>query len=307
MTVGPAAREQLQADLGHPEPRPQRPQRGPAPSSRRARRPGPGRGATRGMPWARGARDWLVLGHGSPPRCGQRPPTSAEPVDAAPRGPRLAAPPGPGPAPGGRRRSPCPPGPRWRRPAAARPRPLRWRCRRPRRWGGRRSAARTSNTARTATGWMAGPDSPPPPWPSTGRPVVRVEHQPEHGVDERHRLGSALARPRPRSPASSGVFGLSLAQRGPPAARGGLHGRPGGLGRVGEHVAPILQVRAGEVHLDRDHLGGRARPAGRRPPGTPRPTGPRCWPPPGRPVAQQRRQVVAAARPPRRVPGARRR
>ena len=54
-------------------------------------------------------------------------------------------------------------------------------------------AARHSHTARTATGWTAAPERPPPPAPRTGRPVSDVDRQPEQGVDERQRR-----RPRPR-------------------------------------------------------------------------------------------------------------
>ena len=76
-----------------------------------------------------------------------------------------------GPGPGDRRRWRCPPAPPTPRPAAARrrrappvtpPTPM---------IGSSGRARWTSCTARTATGWMAGPDSPPPPPPRRGRRV----------------------------------------------------------------------------------------------------------------------------------------
>ena len=51
-----------------------------------------------------------------------------------------------------------------------------------------------------------------------------------------------------------------LGPSGPPTGRRRRHGRPGGLGRVGEHAAAVLEVRAADVHLDGQH----ARRSGRQ-------------------------------------------
>ena len=75
----------------------------------------------------------------------------------------------------------------------------------------------TSLTMRTATGWIAGPDSPPVPAPRAAAPVCVVVRQAEQRVDARHRLGAGL-------PDGDGdldtrsVFGLNLAHTGRPAA-----------------------------------------------------------------------------------------
>jgi hypothetical protein len=54
------------------------------------------------------------------------------------------------------------------------------------------SAACTSCTARTATGWIAGPDRPPPPPPSTGPAGLGVDGHAHDRVDEGDRLGAGL-------------------------------------------------------------------------------------------------------------------
>ena len=132
-----------------------------------------------------------------------------------PRRSTSAAPPGPGPAPGGRRRSPCPPGRPARRPAAARPRrsPL---ATPPTPTMGRSGcAARTSKTARTATGMdgRAGQPAPSRRRAPDGR-VDASSTMPEQGVDERDGLGPAVAG-RGRDLGELGdVVGLSLAHRG---------------------------------------------------------------------------------------------
>ena len=158
------------------------------------------------------------------------------------------------------------------------------------------SAARTSNTARTATGWMAGPDSPPPPCPSTGRPVSGSSTMPEQGVDERDRLGAAVAG-RGRHLRELGGGGAELGPARPPATRGRLHHRPGRRGRVGEHVAagPPGWGRRGSPRPPPPRSAHRR--AGRLPRRTPRRSGPRCWPRPG-PRSAAARADRPAARPP---------
>ena len=65
---------------------------------------------------------------------------------------------------------------------------------------GRSGNARwTSYTARTATGWMAGPDSPPPPRAQQRRAAIGVEHHSGQRVDERDRGRAGVAAPRSRS------------------------------------------------------------------------------------------------------------
>ena len=80
-------------------------------------------------------------------------------------------------------------------------------------------AARTSNTARTATGWMAGPDSPPPagPDPRTGR---RRSTSMAMASTVLIRVTASAPAPRaaPATSARSATVGLSLAHRGSPGS-----------------------------------------------------------------------------------------
>ena len=177
----------------------------------------------------------------------------------------------------GRRTSPCRPGrPRRRRgaaraasqPDATPPTPT---------IGNSGCAAWTSCTARTATGWIAGPDSPPPPAPSTGCFVSRVVRQPEQRVDARDRLGA-------RCGDSTGDVddavrvGAELGPARPPATGGRVDHPRRQLGVVGEDRVATLEVRARQVDLDGHDLRRVLRPAGRRPPRSRRPSAPRWRP-----------------------------
>ena len=114
-------------------------------------------------------------------------------------------------------------------------------------------AAWTSCTARTATGWIAGPDSPPPPAPSAGCARRRVVGQAEQRVDAGHGLGAGSGDGAGDLDDAVGVG----AQLRPPRATA-----PGGrrehlgrqLGVVGEDGVAALEVGAGQVDLDGDDL-----------------------------------------------------
>ena len=163
----------------------------------------------------------------------------------------------PQPAPAGRRTSPCRPAPRRRRRAAARPRPSPVATPPTPTIGRSGRAAWTSCTARTATGWIAGPDSPPPPAPSAGRRVVGSSARPSSVLMQRDRLGTGRRRTARGDVDDAVGVGAELRPARPPAAgRGGDHRRRQ-LGVVGEDRAAALEVRARQVDLDGDDLGGR--------------------------------------------------
>ena len=79
------------------------------------------------------------------------------------------------------------------------------------------------------------------------------------------------------------------------------------VGVVGEDAAPALEVRARQVHLDRDHLGGRGGELLGGPRGSRRRCGPRCWRRPVAPVRDERGQLVDEPALDARAPAARRR
>ena len=134
--------------------------------------------------------------------CLPRPPTS--PARRAPGG----VPPDP-------RTWPFRPGPRRLRRASARPHPTRSPPRRRRRSADRAWAWRTSCTARTAIGWIARPDSPPPPAPSAGRRVDGSTTIPSIVLTSVTASAPAACTASATSTMRS-VFGLSFAQRGRP-------------------------------------------------------------------------------------------
>ena len=253
MASGPAAREQLEADLGHAGTTGAA--AGPAAWPRRGRRRrGPGRGG-RGATVM--ARSWWLRGRRRRAR-----PTRGDAVAGRTIARRPARTLAGRPRIGEGRRADL--DGRWRRPAAARPRPRRRRTPPTPTIGQRRAcAAWTSNTARTATGWMAGPDRPPPRPPSTGRRVSTSMAMPSTVFTSVTASAPASAAAAAMS-ARSAAFGLSLAQRGRPHERSRRHGLRGRLRRVGEHAPAVLEVRAAHVHLDRhDAAGALAQQLGR--------------------------------------------
>ena len=195
------------------------------------------------------------------------------------------------------------PAPRSPPPAAARPRRRRRPRPRRRRSGAPAPPAWTSNTARTATGWIAGPDSPPPRGPDPSR---------------KRRVSGSMAMPitvltsvtasAPASWAALGDLGevrhvgAELGPSRPPAPAGRLAARPSWprpSGRTGRGP-PRCWGTTGSPRRRRRRRA--PRPAGRPPAGTRRPCGPRSTPRPGR----RWRAAPAGrrpARPRRRGPG----
>ena len=133
-------------------------------------------------------------------------------------------------------------------------------------------------------GWMAGPDSPPPPPPSTGPAGARRSmHHAEHGVDQRDRLGAALAGPPPATSGRSGSVRAELGPARPPAARAWPPSPPG------SPSAEWANMCRRSSRFGQDRLTSTATTVGRRAgqqlggrPGTRRRCGPRCRPRPGR-------------------------
>ena len=111
------------------------------------------------------------------------------------RAPRVRARRAPARARAGLRRSRCRPAPRRRRRAGARPRPRPSRPRRRPTIGRSGSAACTSNTARTAIGWIAGPGQPAAARARAEPEGARlgIDRHAEHRVDERDRLRARRA------------------------------------------------------------------------------------------------------------------
>ena len=112
----------------------------------------------------------------------------------------------------------------------------------------------TSWTARTATGWMAGPDSPPPPPPRRSwRDSVSM------AMPRTVLIRVTASAPAPCAASAMGTrlatLGLSLAHSGRPQACEAAHRLGGGLGELGEHLATVVEVGARQVDLDRHHLG----------------------------------------------------
>ena len=66
--------------------------------------------------------------------------------------------------------------------------------------------------------------------------------------------------------------------------------------RVGEEMRAAVEVRAAQVHLDRDDARAARRPAASPPARSRRPCGPRCWRTTRAPARSSRRQVVAQPR-----------
>ena len=213
MASGPARRgEQLQADLGHPEPRVAAGGPGPAASSSESTSSAEGEMVARAgvrsvsrrprLPRSRGGDlPWAAPTASARPRSGQRSLAAARPA--------------PGPAPGGRRRSPCP---TWTASApasssSAASRPAGDAADADDR-GGRGARPGTSNTARTATGQDG----------RAGQPAASRGRAPDGPCDgsstRPSRVLTSVTASAPPSRAaaaisgSSGVVGLSLAHRG---------------------------------------------------------------------------------------------
>ena len=101
----------------------------------------------------------------------------------------------------------------------------------------------------------AGPDSPPVMPPRTGAILSVSIAMPSKGVDERQPVGSGV-RARAGDNGDVGDVRRKLRQdRNPVRSRApDRTDHPGGRGGVAsEHLAPILHVRAGDVHLDHRH------------------------------------------------------
>ena len=109
-------------------------------------------------------------------------------------------------------------------------------------------------------------------------PPLGVDREPEQGVGQRERLGAGRrARPRRRRAGrrcSARAWPRAVARRRPTLSDAAAVAR----GRMREHAARVLEVRAAHVHLDGDHA-RRGAPRGDGPPGrSPRPCAPRCSP-----------------------------
>ena len=117
-----------------------------------------------------------------------------------------------------------------------------------------RACAPATRSAR-ATGRIAGPDSPPVTPPSAGRIVSVSITMPEQGVDQREAVGAGVGAGA-RDQRDVGDVGRQLGEhrlgrvgRAPHRAD---HPRRGD--RVaGEHLAAVLDVRAGDVDLEHRH------------------------------------------------------
>ena len=116
------------------------------------------------------------------------------------------------------------------------------------------SAACTSWTVRTATGRIAGPETPPPPAPSTGRRVSGSITIPSR-VLIRVTASAPAAAAAPATSTTRSVFADNFAHRGRPHAAVASTTSRGGIGVVGEEVRAAIEVRARQVDLDRHDLG----------------------------------------------------
>ena len=172
---------------------------------------------------------------------------------------------GSAPAHGDRRTSPCRPARRRRRRAAARWRPSRVATPPTPTIGRSGWAAWTSCTARTATGWIAGPGQPAAAGAERRLARRRVVGQAEQRVDAasppRRRPRRRRRRPR-RCGRCWRSASPSAAARTPAVAAIDL-GRQ--LGVVGEDGVAALEVRARQVDLDGDDAPAALRRAARRP------------------------------------------
>ena len=170
---------------------------------------------------------------------------------------------------------------------------------------GLRGRARRRPPARPRAGWP-GRTARPRRRPSTGRPVDGSSTMPSRVLTS----VTASAPPSRAAAAISGSSGGRRAELGPPrppATRGGLHRRPGGRRASGRTCAggPPGWGRRGSPRPPRPSARGEGQQVGRGPVLLDR-AAPDAGHDPG-PGPQQRRQVVLAARPRRRDPGAPRR
>ena len=111
------------------------------------------------------------------------------------------------------------------------------------------NAAWTSWTARTATGWIARPESPPPPGAKHGTKRVRIVTQPEQGVDTGNGFGAGVPDRSCHFDNPVGVCAQLRPSR-PPARRRRGDYLGGHLDVMGENRATTLKVGARQVDLD---------------------------------------------------------
>ena len=185
---------------------------------------------------------------------------------------------------------------RRRRRASARRRPTRWRRRRRRRSAGRGGLRARRSTARTATGWIAATATARrrrrrAPGAACRGSMTMPEQRVDAASPPRHR-------PRATAPATStmrSVLALSLAHRGRPHAGVAAITVGRQLGVVGEDAAAALEVRARQVDLDGDDLGGAPASSSAARAVLVDRCGPRCSPRRWRRSREQAGQVVGRA------------
>ena len=170
---------------------------------------------------------------------------------------------------------------------------------------GMRTARASACTIASATGLIAGPESPPVTLAQPRPARRRVDRHAAQRVDRAQRVGALAPPPRARPPSMSVTFGESFTQSGScTRGRTGAHDarQRRRIGR--EDAAPLRAVRARGVQLERDDPGRAVEPR-RRTPRTPPALSPQKFATTRAPRRVQRAAAARAGRRRRRCSAAR--
>ena len=139
-------------------------------------------------------------------------------------------------------------------PARSRSRPGGRTGHRPCRRSGPRRARDLARPGRARPRGPPGPDTPPVPPPSHGRPAAADASPSAQRVDQRDGVGAVRPRPPRRRGRRRSQLGVSLTISGLAVQRPDCVEQRRRLARVGAHDQPGLDVRAGDVELERGDL-----------------------------------------------------